>query len=189
MHAAAYHGPVQAMQLLLQHGADINSKPGTPWSNLHRASLDVPLAYAAYNNGVTTIQWMLEQGADAGLALVTASSVGNLPVLGADINTWGGLALRLALPKWHLSTSCLLLGAGPPDYFMSAAPPHPGMEMEDINYCVSAFLQMADEHKALALLQAAVQHGHTVFAQMLQEQGVALPAGQLHGQGLQQEAS
>jgi hypothetical protein len=181
---AAYYGNAQAMQLLLQHGADINGKPGTPWSD-NRVSTDTPLAHAVYNNSVSFIKWMLEQGAHAGPALAAAVRAGNLPVFRLlldwepDISTWGGLAFRSALKECRMGIACLLLGAGPPGYFMSATPPHPGIEMDDIDYCLNRFLEMAYDDQAPAFLQAAVQHGHTEFAQMLQQRRVALPT-QLH---------
>jgi hypothetical protein len=61
---AAAADQVQAMQLLLQHGADINGTPGTPWSD----SGHVRPHLCAISAGCApfTIQWMLEQGADAG---------------------------------------------------------------------------------------------------------------------------
>jgi ankyrin repeat protein len=182
------------MQLLMQHGADINGKPGTPWMGTHHMSSEPPLVHAVYYNGVSTTQWMLEQGAEPSPALAAAARAGNLPVFrlllgwGADISTWGGLAFRLALANQCMGIACLLLGAGPPDYFMSAAPPHPHIELDDIGDCVRSFLEDADDEQASALLQAAVQHGHTEFAQMLQQEGVTLPTGELHAQALQQEA-
>jgi hypothetical protein len=191
---AALSGNVQAMQLLLQHGADINGTPGTPWSSPYRGYWPLQVA-VALKPAPATIQWMLEQGADAGQALAPAASAGNLPVLrlllerGADISTWGGQAFRKSLANCQTEAACLLLGAGPPDYFMSAAPPHPEVVMDDLDHCVSTFLQQVDDHQASALLQAAVQHGHTGLTQMLQQRGVALPTGQLHGQDVQQEVS
>jgi hypothetical protein len=139
---------------------------------------------------------MLEQGADAGpalpTALPTAAEVGNLPVLrllldwGADISTWGGWALLSALSECQTEAACLLLGAGPPDYFM---PAHPGIQMDNLDRWLDSYLREHGHQQASALLQAAVQHGHTGFAQMLKQRGVVLPAGQLSAQDLQQEAA
>jgi hypothetical protein len=192
MQEAASIGNFQAMQFLLQHGADINATPGTPWGEPYH--IRTPLCAAVVQgHAPATVEWMLEQGANAGPALATAARIGNLPVLrklldwGADINTWGGLAFRSALCECQTEAACLLLGAGPPDYFMSAAPPHPGMGLDDIDHLVSNYVHKGGHQHASTLLQTAVQHGHTEFAQMLQEQGVALPAGQRHGPDRQQE--
>jgi ankyrin repeat protein len=181
---AAHYGQVQAMQLLLQHGADINGTPGTPWSEPYQ--MQWPLQSAVAQGHVAAVQWMLEQGADAGPALATAAEVGNLPVLrllldwGADISTWGGLAFRAALGECQTHAACLLLGAGPADYFMSAAPPHPNLELADISLRASNYVEKIDYQQASALWQAAVQRGHRWFAQLLEQEGVALPTSQVH---------
>jgi hypothetical protein len=70
---------------------------------------------------------------------------------------------------------------------MSEAPIDPD---DDVAHFVMDCLRMVDdEHQASALLQAAVQQGHTGFAQVLQLRGVALPTGQLCAQDLQQESA
>jgi hypothetical protein len=180
MFAAAANGHVESMQILLQHGADINCKPGTPWSEMGEARKSQPVQYAVMNGRDRATQWMLEQGADAGPALAAAAEYGNLFAArlllskGADtMLVWGGLALRSALRRGHDEMVHLLLSAGPPDGFMSKARPHPDIVVDSLDFCVCRFLGKHDCHTASALLQAAVQHGHTVFAQMLQEQGVA----------------
>jgi ankyrin repeat protein len=195
MHGAATTGNVQAMQILLQHGADINATPGTPWSDPYPSERPLHAAIAK-RQAPATIQWMLEQGADAGPALPAAAEAGNLPVLsllldwGADISTWGGRAFSTALFECQSQAACLLLRAGPPDYFMSAAHPHPGIKVNDINHCVNRFLQLANgDHHASALLQAAVQHGHTHFAQLLEQRGATLPTGRPDAQDVQQDGS
>jgi hypothetical protein len=98
MYEAAANSQIDSMQLLLQHGADINCTSGMPWSE---ACQTVPPVQAAVIQGQApaTIQWMLEQGADAGPALKAAAVTDNLPVLrllldsGPDINTRGGPAI------------------------------------------------------------------------------------------------
>jgi hypothetical protein len=145
-----------------------------PWSNPYFSQWPLHAAIAQ-GQAPATIQWMVEQGADASQALPTAAEAGNLPVLrllldwGADISTWGTWALQAALSELHTHAACMLLAAGPPDYFMSAALPHSGIDMRsDIDRCVNTFLQQVDDQQASALLQAAVHHGHIGFAQMLQ---------------------
>jgi hypothetical protein len=127
MHHAASTGNVQAMQLLLQHGAGINSTrrlsaPRTPDDS------QWPLLSAVQKGQApATIQWMLEQGANAGPALASAAQSGNLPVLGLlldwgpDMDTWGELAFVqryinakhkqhvCCCGQGHLITSCQLL--------------------------------------------------------------------------------
>jgi hypothetical protein len=77
----------------------------------------------------------------------------------------------------------LLLGAGPPDYFMLGSRPitDDGVMM--------LLLRRVSPEQASQVLQAAVQHGHTGLTQVLQQMGVAVPACQVHGQDLQHEAT
>jgi hypothetical protein len=58
---------------------------------------------------------------------------------------------------------------------MSDAVPHPGVALEDMGFCVDHFLELHDDHMASELLRAAMQHGHTGYAQMLRQEGVVLP--------------
>jgi ankyrin repeat protein len=183
MYDAASNGQVQAMQLLLQHGAHINGNNGTPWKDKHYRVPLPPLERAVAHNQVTAIQWMLEQGADAGPALSTAAGAGNLPIVclllesGADVATWGGGAFSAAMKgqsegRDTLEVVLLLLASGPTDYFM----PKPDSPLAPDHFLrhVKSFLHSLGQHKAATLLQAAVQHGHTEFAQMLLREGVAV---------------
>jgi hypothetical protein len=70
----------------------------------------------------------------------------------------------------------LFLSAGPPDFFMSDATPHPGVTALDMDFCVGHFMGMHGQHTMAGLLRAAVQHGHTGFARMLRQEGVVLPS-------------
>jgi hypothetical protein len=56
----------------------------------------------------------------------------------------------------------------------------------DVPKWVSRFLQHMDRDKSAALLQAATQHGHAEFADMLREAGAALNDS-LSGQEQQQQ--
>jgi ankyrin repeat protein len=183
MHEAAANGQIESMQLLLQHGADINGTPGTPWSDMCSAARSPPIQCAVAAGHDETIQWILEQGADAGPGLKTAAETDNLSAArllldrgSATMLTWGGPAFRVALTAGHVAMAHLLLSAGPPNYFMSAAPPHPGVTLLDLGFCVSHFRERHDDHTMSELLRAAVQHGHTGFAQMLRQRGVVLPS-------------
>jgi hypothetical protein len=62
-HAAA-GGRIEAMQLLLRHGADLHNSEGSPWScpaphNLH------PLEVAAYHGQAEAVRWLLDRGVSA----------------------------------------------------------------------------------------------------------------------------
>jgi ankyrin repeat protein len=161
MHGAAANGQHAAMQLLMQHGADINGRSGTPWSC--NGAYGTPLEEPAIRGHTTTVAWMLEQGADATAALAAAVSSGNPAIVrllldrGADISVEGPSAVKAALRGGHVKAAQLLLAAGASDYFM-------GMVGDcDVDNCLS----WIDPDQACALQQTATQHGHVGFATML----------------------
>jgi hypothetical protein len=173
MYYAAFYGHRQAMQLLMQHGADINGRCGTPWSDWEEKYS--PMRTAAEMKQYDTVAWMLEHGADATAALEDAAKLGGttFPRLlldwGVDVKSTGADAIRTALWRCLYSVVHLLLSAGPADYFMSGAQERTRMG-SFIRHCVPQI----KPGEASALLQAAVQHEHTSFAQMLRSAGAVL---------------
>jgi ankyrin repeat protein len=166
MNKAAASGQRQAMQLLMQHGADINGKSGTPWSCAWSGQqhFEAPLHDAALTADAATVGWMLEHGADASAPLEAAASRGDLATVrlllqgGADVSAQGRRAMRAALEWGHAEAAQLLLAAGTPDYFLDSI----GV------YHVILCLCRISPDQASVLLQTAVQHGHVGFAKMLQ---------------------
>jgi ankyrin repeat protein len=173
MYYAALWDRRQAMQVLLQHGADINNSEGTPWSG--HGDKKSPLCVAAEGRDYDTVEWMLEQGADATAALEDAAKLGDTTFTrllldwGADVKSTGADAIRTALWRCLYSVVHLLLSAGPADYCMSGAQERTRMG-SFIRHCVPQI----KPGEASALLQAAVQHEHTSFAQMLRSAGAVL---------------
>jgi hypothetical protein len=180
MTEAAVSGQVQAMQLLVQHGADIHGTTATPWTSHVMMSLP-PLHHAAFYNHIPAVQWLLQRGADV-RQLALATQLGNLSTVrllqesGRDISTWGGIAFEAAIAgaikdRDNVEVLLQLLSLSPPDYFLPV--PHPdNVRSAQFVRVVNNYLEEIQHQQAVRLLQAAVQHGHTGFAQMLQREGV-----------------
>jgi hypothetical protein len=112
------------------------------------------------------VKWLHEQGmiaAEVGVALDAAAGNGYVPVsrylilkCGANVSLYGPAALRSALKEGHLEVACLLLEAGAPTddaaSFMQAA---------------QRCLRQVNSKQMSNILQAATQHGHAKFAEML----------------------
>jgi ankyrin repeat protein len=161
MNSAAASGQHEAMQLLMQHGADINGRSGTPWSS--NGAYGTPLEGPAIRGHTATVTWMLGQGADATAALAASVSSGKPAIVrllldqGADISVEGPSAVKAAIRGGHLKAAQLLLAAGTPDYFM-------GM-VADCD--IDNYLSWVTPDQADTLQQTAVKHGHVGFATML----------------------
>jgi ankyrin repeat protein len=169
MSSAAANGQHEAMQVLMQHGADINGSPGTPWSCA--SDQEPPFKQVVMWGDAETVAWMLQHGANATAALGVAGTREDPEIIrlllqwGADVNAEGPYAMLAALRLCRVEVAHVLLAAGPPDYFTN-----------DIGDCeVSMCLNHMKPDQAPALLQAALQHGHVGFATMLQQQGIRLP--------------
>jgi ankyrin repeat protein len=158
---AAQWGQVAAMQLLVQHGADVHNSRGQPWSSVDTG---MPLEGAALYGFLEVVKWLHEQGMtedDMGQALYAAVYGGHVPIIhfllqecSVDVSLYGPNALRVALERGHLEVVCLLLQAGTP------------------TNDVAAFTHAARHFKPEQLgtiLQVATQHGHTQFVAMLKE--------------------
>jgi ankyrin repeat protein len=183
MYEAVTRGQIQAIQLLIQHGADIDGKDGTPWTLQNTVSLP-PLGLAAYGDQIPAVQWMLQHGADA-KPLAQTTLWGNLSAVrllqesGRDISTWGRVAFDAAIleatsKRDNVEVVLQLLSLSPPDYFLSV--PHPDNARRDqLVRRFKNYLEQIQHQKAVRLLQAAVRHGHTGFVQLLQQEGVAAP--------------
>ncbi|MCX6355104.1 MAG: ankyrin repeat domain-containing protein [Candidatus Aureabacteria bacterium] len=116
MKSAAF-GKVETMKLLIQHGADVQSKE----KNNGRTAI----FYAAYAGHLDAVKLLVESGADLNIkgndgvtALVIAAQEGHLTVVGyllqnkADVNAKnhdGSTALSFAASKGHLEIVKLLL--------------------------------------------------------------------------------
>jgi ankyrin repeat protein len=166
MCAAAEGGHVAAMQLLVQHGADVHNSRGSPWSSATAVSY-LPAFAAAMWGKLEAVRWLHEQGvtdAEAGRALVAAARGGHVPVTqyllqcGASLNVYGPDALKAALKGGHVEVVCLLLEAGTPTddaaSFIQAA---------------QRCLRQVDSKQMNVIFQAATQHGHAQFAEVLKE--------------------
>jgi hypothetical protein len=87
-----------------------------------------------YRAGTRELQLTLYLSAEAGATAVVAALLGSC-------------ALQSALRDYQTDAACLLVGEGPPDYFMSDAPPRPGIRMDDMKFCVSVFLAYANDDR------------------------------------------
>jgi hypothetical protein len=174
MYWAALHAQVPAMQLLLQHGADIHNIKGQPWSS---GEAGLPLKGAAFSGQLEAVRWLLEQGVtdvEVGEALKEAVIGGHVSIVryllqecSRSINDHGPAALTAALQRGNPEAVCLLLEAGTPTdgpTFVQAA---------------YRYLKCLDHYRPEAVdatLQAATQHGHTQFAEVLRELRAAQPS-------------
>jgi hypothetical protein len=76
MGAAAMYGDVAAMEVLVQHGADVNGSKGSPWRSDEDSA--PPLLEAVMRGQVAAVAWLLQQGINAdgrglGMALKLAA--------------------------------------------------------------------------------------------------------------------
>jgi hypothetical protein len=118
---AAQAGKVEAMQLLVQHGASVHNAWDTPWSS--RQELKSPLCLAAEMGHVEVVRWLLSQGmadTDIGISLECSAGCGHKGVVQAlmecltDVSTYGSSALAAAVNNGHLEVALLLFEACTP---------------------------------------------------------------------------
>jgi hypothetical protein len=129
-----------------------------------------PLEGTASSGNLEAVRWLHEQGMtqhEVGEALVVAAGKGYVPIIryllqhcGANLIWYGPLALGAALEGGHLQVLCLLLEAG--------ARTDCGFVVQAAQRCLRRF-----NPEQLGTIQAATQHGHTVFAKMLRGLGAA----------------
>jgi hypothetical protein len=167
MYVAAAYGQVEAMQLLVQHGADVHNSRGSPWSSATADSY-LPALAAVMWGELEAVKWLHDQGmtdAEMGEALEAAAGNGYAPVThyllqkcGPNVSLYGPDALRSALKEGHVEEVCLLLEAGTPTddgvSFIQAA---------------QRCLRRVGPEQMNVIFQAATQHGHAQFAEMLKE--------------------
>jgi ankyrin repeat protein len=159
MHEAAWYGHLAAMQLLVQHGADVHNSKGKPWSSgsTQACGTFVPALGAGGSGHLEVIRWLHEQGMtgdEVGKALKAAACRGHAPIIryliqecGANVSLYGPDALRRASEAGSPEVVRSLLEAGTPTD-------------------VAAYIQAAQqslrrfnpEHMH-DILQAATQHG------------------------------
>jgi hypothetical protein len=166
LYDAAQQGQVEAMQLLLHHGADLHNATGSPWSSV---AAEMPFKGAAMSGRLEAVRWFHEQGmteGEVGEALVAAASGGHVPVAqyllqegGANASLYGPPALERALSYGRWEVACLLLEAGTPTNAIEAT----------TLQAVQEWFEYMSQKQWDTLLQAATQHGHTQFAEMLRE--------------------
>jgi ankyrin repeat protein len=102
---------------------------------------------------------------EVGAGLVTAARGGHVPVVryllqecGADASLYGPTALRVALEDGRLEAVCLLLEAGTPTDDVVA-----------LTQAARRGLRRFNPEQFDTVLQAATQHGHVEFAEMLRD--------------------
>jgi hypothetical protein len=166
MYYAAGSGQVAAMQMVVQHGADVHNTKGTPWSSpFVKEYSRLPVFAAADWGQLEAIRWLHEQGMtedEVGVALEAAADKAAitrylLQDCGANVSIHGPVALGRAMKYRHLEVVCLLLQAGTP------------ADGATILQAAQLCLMYLEPQQLDTLLQAGTQHGQTEFADMLQE--------------------
>jgi hypothetical protein len=182
---AAYAGHIEAMKMLVQHGASAHNLPGEKWSS--GDDYRHPVVYAAWQGHAEAVRWLLDQGTSAGHlgeALRAAAGGGHTDVTrlllnqGLNISMVGPPAFIAAMEGGKVDTAVLLLEAGSPtdrDTLMTIA--NLGAAERVAEWVGAAVGRMGTDQSA-ALLQAAVRFGHIDFAEMLKEAGLAVPGAQ-----------
>jgi ankyrin repeat protein len=181
MLAAALDGNIPAMEVLVQHGADVNNNQGSPWRN--SASSD-PLCIAACQGRVAVVSWLLQQGVTGearglGLALILAAEKADATVIRvllsyhptqAILPSYGPSALLHAVQYGRAAAAEELLNAGVPS---TAQAFHlvPALQGEGgVRELLRKHLSKDEAYEqAPAIIAAASQHGHGEFAELLRE--------------------
>jgi hypothetical protein len=179
-------GNIAAMEVLVQHGADVNGSKGSPWQSDAESSLArrPPLWVAVMEEQVAAVGWLLQQGITAegsglGPALELAARKADPTLIRmllsyspiqAIIPSYGPSALLRAVQSGRAAVAEELLKAGVPttaQAIQHAEGVDGEMEVREMfRNCVSNAQAYA---QSPAILQAAVEHGHTEFAQLLRE--------------------
>jgi ankyrin repeat protein len=175
MMVAAYVGNIRVMDVLLQHGADVNDTEGSPWSSWDGAGN--PLEAAVRGMQPAAIKWLLKRGADAGPALRTAAQRDMVNILqlmvehGADIKVHGPSALIKAMSAPALKAALCLLKLGTPTdthAFLQALGLQQASEYEGwLKQCLTGY----NSEQSGLLYNAATEHGHHEFGEMLAKAG------------------
>jgi hypothetical protein len=183
MQAATSCGYIAAMEVLVQHGADVNGSKGSPW----QCDEDVfpawrPICLTVMHGQIAAVAWLLQQGItgeDCGLgqALDAAAYSADAALMHmllshspaqAFIPSHGASALLIAVQLGHIAVAEELLKAGVPSS-VQAIQHAWGCDSEGSVRTLLRKRLLTDHEQAAALLQAAIQNGHPEFAQLLRE--------------------
>jgi ankyrin repeat protein len=196
MEVAAKLGDIAAMEVLVQHGADVNGSKGSAW----RSDTDPteptharrsPLWMAVGHDRVKAVAWLLQQGISgegSGLGLALKAAAWQLDTTLMDmllsysptqavIPRYGPSALLTAVECGHAEAAEELLKAGVPST-AQAIQHAEGLDGErDVRERLRRFLSWDEAYEqSSAILQAAIEHGHADFAQLLREARAAAAA-------------
>jgi hypothetical protein len=176
------YGDVAAIQVLVQHGADVNGSPGSPWQS--DRSMKRPLPVAAAQGRVAAVDWLLQQGITAdgsglGPALELAGHIEDPALIRmllsygptqAVIPRRGPTALVNAVRNGHVAVAEELLKAGVPTTAQAIQHAR-GLDSEkDVRALLRRLLRRVEAYEqSPAILQAAIQHGQVEFAQLLRK--------------------
>jgi hypothetical protein len=174
---AAYQGHIEVMQLLVEHGADVSGRAGRPWSGAPYGR--TPLTAAVQGKDREAVAWLLSQGAEAGPALKEivlyegAEGVRLLVGCGVDVKAHGPRALLAALSSRFTKTAVALLELGTPTDSHSFRQAGGFQETGRFVAWLERKLGRVPDEQKKALHQAAVEYGHTEFAGLLAQAGIA----------------
>jgi hypothetical protein len=184
MAVAASCGNIAAMEVLVQHGADVNDSKGSAWRSDVFSGEQSPLWMAVVHEQVAAVGWLLQQGVTAegsGLshALEMAARKEDPTLIcmllsysptQAIIPSWGPAALLRAVRFGLVAVAEELLKAGVPTT-AQAIQHAEGLDGEDnVRKLLRNHLSKVEAYQqSPAILQAASQHGHMDFAQLLRE--------------------
>jgi ankyrin repeat protein len=180
MSNAAGHGDIAAMEVLVQHGADVNGSKGSPWQEdaEDHPPFRCPLWIAAYHGHVAAVAWLLQQGITAegsglGLALRESAKTADATLVRvllsysptqAALPMHGPSVLLTAVRNSHIAVVEELLKAGVPTTTQAFQQMYRKGDVCDLirNHLPS-------HEQVPAFLQSAIKHGHMEFAQLLRE--------------------
>jgi hypothetical protein len=197
MQIATMYGNIAAMEVLVQHVADVHGSLGTPWQcdAGYSPAWRCPLHIAALHKQYAAIAWLLQQGITAkgsglGLALERAAKQADTRLMRmllsysptqAALPSHGTSALLTAVKYGHVSVAEELLKAGVPTTAQAIQYAKrlggEGAVCRLLRGCLS--WTRAYEQSS-AILQAAVQHGHVEFAELLREARAAAATAVWH---------
>jgi hypothetical protein len=185
MTIATMWGDTAAMEVLVQHGADVNGSEGSPWQCDEDGSPWKCPVYNAVRHGHTvTVAWLLQQGVTdegrgLGLALKAATYKSDATLMRmllsysptqAVIPRYGPSALLVAVELGHVAVAEELLKAGVPSSAQAIQHAMGLSSEEDVHKLLRNHFSRAEAYEQPpAILQAAIEHGHVEFAQLLKE--------------------
>jgi ankyrin repeat protein len=186
MQAATRYGNVEAMEVLVQHGADVNGSEGSSWRSDGEDSPWRPLLQVAVmHEQFAAAGWLLQhgtsgEGSGLGWALEEAASLADpalmrmlLPYSPTQevIPSHGTSALLIAVKLGHVAVVEELLKAGVPITAQAIQHTEGLGSEDDVRELLRGCLSRDESYEQpLAILQAAVQHGHAGFAQLLMDE-------------------